>query len=91
MNLNFERIACTTASWFATPFSLAAVPLGCAAWLVAGRSVDDLTLLLSILAISTTQLVLVGQRRGEEAMQRKLDEMIHAIPGASDAIAGIEK
>lgn len=87
----FERTACRVADWFATPTALVLVPTVCIAWLLAGFSVDVLTLILSIVAITMTQLVLVGQRTGERAMQHKLDELVIAVPGADNEVAGEEQ
>ncbi|MGK2908562.1 MAG: hypothetical protein ACSLE1_01960 [Sphingobium sp.] len=62
----------------------------CALWLVLGGSVDGLTLLLSVLAISLTQAVLFQQGRITKAEHAKLDAII-AGTDADDAVAGIEK
>lgn len=88
--MKFQRIACASADWFASPFAIVLIPVLCGLWFVARLSVDLLTNILSILAISTTQLVLLAQKRGETAMQRKLDELVHAVPDAHDEVAGIE-
>lgn len=87
----FERLACRASDWFASPSALCAIPLICAAWIVVGLSVDTLTLGLSILALTLTQLVLVGQGNGERAMQHKLDELVVAVPDADSGVAGEEK
>lgn len=84
----FTRWACKASDWFATPVTLIGIPVLCATWLVSGLSVDTLTLALSILAITMTQLVLVGQNQSERAVQRKLDELVHAVPDADDTVAG---
>jgi low affinity Fe/Cu permease len=49
-----------------------------------------LTLILSILAITLTQMVLNQQRRSELALHLKIDELITALDGARDELAGIE-
>ena len=49
-----------------------------------------LTLILSILAITLTQMVLNQQRRNELALHLKIDELITALDGARDELAGIE-
>lgn len=87
MRERFESFACACASWFATPVAIILVPAACVAWLWTGFAVDTLTLALSILAISMTQLVLVGQGRGEALMQAKLNELVHAVPEADNSIA----
>lgn len=73
---------------FAHPIAIILVPVLCAAWLWLGYPVDGLTLGLSIIAISTTQLVLVGQNNSEAAVQRKLDEIVRAVPDADSSLAG---
>ena len=91
MTNTFNRIACRVSDWFATPTALVLVPTVCTAWVMWGGSIDALTLVLSVLAISMTQLVLVGQRTGERAMQHKLDELVIAVPDADSNVAGEEK
>lgn len=49
-----------------------------------------LTLILSVLAITLTQMVLNQQKRHEIALHLKIDELIHAIRGARDEVMGIE-
>lgn len=87
----FERIACRAADWFASPVSLVLIPTVSLSWVMIGLSVDDLTLVLSILALTLTQLVLVGQNNGERAMQQKLDELVVAVPDADSSVAGVEQ
>ena len=64
------------------------------AWFSVGLS----TFLLSVQAILLTQAVLAYQGRKEErddardvAAHKKLDELIHGVPKANDAVAGIEQ
>lgn len=83
----FTRAACQAASEFAKPYAIVGVPVLCVAWLVAGLDVDVLTLILSIVAITMTQLVLVSQGKTEELMKAQMAELIRAIPGADDALA----
>ena len=49
-----------------------------------------LTFILSILAITLTQMVLNQQKRHEAALHLKIDELIHAMVGARDDLMGIE-
>lgn len=65
----------------------------CAAWLtITGENGENaLTLLLSILAITLTQMVLNQQRKSERALHLKLDELLYAHGEARDEVAEIEK
>ena len=83
----FERLACRTASWLASPTALMAIPVSCIVWLVAGLSVDLLTNMLSIFAISTTQLVIVAQEADTRATKAMITELVHAVPEADDRVA----
>lgn len=83
----FERVACRTASWLASPTALIAIPAVCTAWLLAGLSVDLLTNMLSIFAISTTQLVIVAQEADTRATKAMITELVHAVPEADDSVA----
>ena len=91
------RFFCRAADWFATPFAILAIPFACAAWL---RVWDEasLTLALSILAITMTQLVLFSQKANDraskardEARDKKIDGLIKGIPDVPDDLMGIEK
>jgi low affinity Fe/Cu permease len=65
----------------------------CLAWflLPVGRDATAvLTLVLSVLAITLTQMVLNQQKRHEAALHLKIDELIHAMKGARDEVMGIE-
>ena len=66
--------------------------MACLFWLVTkGQPGQNLlTLMLSILAITLTQMVLNQQRRSELALHLKIDELITAHDGARDELAGIE-
>ncbi|MEZ0244728.1 MAG: low affinity iron permease family protein [Sphingomonas sp.] len=75
------------------PIALIGVILFCAAWftLPLGDSATAvLTLVLSVMAITLTQMVLNQQKRHEAALHLKIDELIHAIRGARDEVMGIE-
>lgn len=49
-----------------------------------------MTLALSVLAITLTQMVLNQQRRHEAALHLKIDELVHGIDGPRDEFMGIE-
>lgn len=86
-----ERWAVSAANWFGTSYAIIGVPVVCATWFAVGLSVDVLTGILSILAITISSLVLVAQNRDSCALHLKLDELLHGVDKADDHIAGIEK
>ena len=65
----------------------------CAAWLAMSgeHGENTLTLILSILAITLTQMVLNQQRKSERALHLKLDELLYSHGEARDEVAEIEK
>ena len=75
------------------PLALIGVLVFCTAWflLPLGDSATALlTLVLSVLAITLTQMVLNQQKRHEAALHLKIDELIYAMKGARDDLMGIE-
>ena len=74
------------------PLAIVILIAACLLWLFAkGQPGQNLlTLMLSILAITLTQMVLNQQRRSELALHLKIDELITALDGARDELAGIE-
>ena len=74
------------------PASIVVLIVLCLAWFMVTGSAgqNTLTLILSILAITLTQMVLNQQRRSELALHLKIDELITALDGARDELAGIE-
>jgi len=81
----------------ATPAAQIIVIVVCAAWFAGAFATDLLTAILSILAITLTQMVLNQQKareaeahRRDVAMHAKLDELLIAMKGARDEMAGIE-
>ena len=89
-------LGCRVCDFFANlaghPVSIIVLIIACLVWLVAkGQPGQNLlTLMLSILAITLTQMVLNQQRRSELALHLKIDELITAHDGARDELAGIE-
>lgn len=86
-----------TSRLFAHPGTQFGVILFCVTWFWVGLPTDLLTAALSILAITLTQMVLNGQydreaeaHRRDVAMHAKLDELLIAMKGARDEMAGIE-
>src|SRR5690349_5458494 len=97
-----ERIGCEISAWTsdisAHPFAQIGVVVICAAWFALGLKPDVLTAVLSILAISLTQMVVNRQNereaeahRRDVAMHAKLDELVLANRRARDEVAGIEE
>lgn len=74
----------------AHPWAIVLVPLACLAACLLLSEIA-LTLLLSILAISFSQLVLAEAKRGDEALHAKIDELIRAIDTADDSLIGKER
>lgn len=74
------------------PAAILGMAAFCATWLlVAGeKGENSLTLVLSILAITLTQMVLNQQRKSERALHLKLDELVLATSEARDEMAEIE-
>jgi low affinity Fe/Cu permease len=98
----FDHIGCLVSGWMsdlaATPGAQIAIILICGAWFVVGFATDLLTAILSIMAITLTQMVLnrQGEReadahRRDVAMHAKLDELVIAMGGARNEMAGIEE
>lgn len=92
-----DRISEWISNLFAHPYAQVGVILFCVAWFAIPLPTDLLTAALSILAITLSQMVLnrQGDREAEDrkrdvAMHAKLDELVHAIKGARDEMAGIE-
>jgi low affinity Fe/Cu permease len=75
------------------PLALIAVIVFCFGWFMlplGDTATAVLTLVLSVLAITLTQMVLNQQKRHEAALHLKIDELIHAMRGARDEVMGIE-
>jgi low affinity Fe/Cu permease len=86
------RIAGRTADMAGAPLAILLIAVFCAGWyLKAGPAGENtLTLILSVASITLTQMVLNGQRRSEKALHLKMDELVYAVEGARNAVAGIE-
>ena len=67
-----------------------AVVLGCIGWWWIGGSETALASTMTIGGFVLTQMVLNQQRRREDALHLKIDELLHAIDGARDELAGTE-
>jgi low affinity Fe/Cu permease len=98
----FDRIGCMISSGVAdiaaTPAAQIAVIVVCAAWFAAGFADALLTAILSIMAITLTQMVLNQQKereadayRRDVAMHAKLDELIAVSKHARNDFVGVEE
>jgi low affinity Fe/Cu permease len=87
------RISDLGANLAGHPLALIGVVVFCIGWFLlplGSAATAVLTLVLSVLAITLTQMVLNQQKRHEVALHLKIDELIHAMRGARDEIMGIE-
>lgn len=87
-----SRLAGRTADLAGAPLAILLVAVFCAGWFLrAGEAGENtLTLILSVASITLTQMVLNGQRRSEQALHLKMDELVYAMTGARNEVAGIE-
>jgi low affinity Fe/Cu permease len=76
---------------------IASVIAFCGAWLALALGENRLTLALSILALTFSQLILLQARRDrdrdearDKALHAKIDALIHGVPDAPDELAGSE-
>jgi uncharacterized membrane protein len=81
-----EEFACKVASWTGSPVAIIGqvVVTGLAFWFL---GVDATTLVLSVEAITLSQLVLVAQSRTERHVLHALSELVRAVPDADDRVA----
>ena len=87
-----SRTAGRAADLAGHPSSIILVAAACAIgfWLLGSAGENTLTLILSVASISLTQMVLNGQRRSEPALHLKMDELVYAVEGARNEVAGVE-
>ena len=88
-----SRISDGVANVAGHPMAQIVLVLFCLAWFLlplGDQATAVLTLVLSVLAITLTQMVLNQQKRHEAALHLKIDELIHAMKGARDEVMGIE-
>lgn len=97
-----EIIGCAISSRVADIAANPLVQIGfivfCVTWFTLGLAVEILTAVLSIMAITLTQMVLNQQQEREKdahrrdvALHAKLDELVLASSRARDELAGIEE
>jgi hypothetical protein len=79
-------ICVSVADWSSHPAAIILFPLGCIFYLHTGGAEGRLTLILSVLAISLTQMVLRAQKLETETNKLQMAELVKAIPGARDEV-----
>ncbi|AQR72560.1 low affinity iron permease family protein [Sphingomonas sp. LM7] len=87
------RISDSVANLAAHPMAQIVVVVLCLSWFllpIGDEATEVLTLVLSVMAITLTQMVLNQQKRHEAALHFKIDELIHGLKGARDEVMGIE-
>ena len=84
------RLSDLTANMAAHPIVQLGVLIGCAAWFVLGGSEASLGSAMTIGGFILTQMVLNQQRRRENALHLKIDEILVAMQGARSELAGAE-
>ena len=87
------RIAGYGANIAGHPLAIIAIAMFCLAWYMGlgEKGENSLTLILSVLAITLTQMVLNQQRKSEIALHMKMDELVFAHDNARNEIAKIEE
>lgn len=73
-------------NWFSHPIAITVFPIGCAVYLLAGGHMESLTLILSVLAISLTQMVLNAQSVDMEQTKLQIAELIKVTPKANNIV-----
>ena len=86
-----SRFSSAVADFVAHPVVQLVVLVGCILWLVFGQSEAALASTLTIGGFLLTQMVLSEQRRRERALHLKIDELLLAVGGARDELAGAEQ
>jgi low affinity Fe/Cu permease len=94
----FGRFACRTAEAAGSPYAFVVALLLILAWAAAGPWFawsDSHSLFINTATTCGTWLLCFliqhSTNRSEAALQRKLDELIVALPQAHDEVAGIER
>jgi len=93
-----DRVSEWASDLFAHPYMQVSLISFCLIWFVLKLRTDLLTAALSILAITLTQMVLNRQNqrecddhRRDVALHAKIDELLIAMKGAREEMAGIEE
>ncbi len=86
LNDRTSRICIAVADYFSHPLAIVMLPVICVGYIWMGGVVDNLTLILSVLAISLTQMVLRAQNVDAEAYKLQIAELVKATPKARDDV-----
>lgn len=94
----FSKIAIRVSEFTGSPLAFFLACLAVIVWAVLGPMFDFSEVWQLVINTSTTIVTFLlvfliqhSQNRDTNAMQKKLDELIHAIDKANDDVAGIEK
>jgi len=79
------------ATFVGHPLVQAAILIGCVLWLTLGGSEAALASAMTIGGFVLTQMVLNQQRRRENALHLKIDEILLAMHGTRNEVAGVEQ
>lgn len=74
------------ADWFAHPAAIFLFPISCITYIKLGADVNVFTLVLSILAISLTQMILRAQNVDAQATKLQIAELIRTNPEARNVV-----
>lgn len=85
------RVSAATATFAGHPAVQLSVLVACLGWLTFGKSEAALASTLTIGGFILTQMVLNQQRHRENALHLKIDELLVAVKGARNELAGSEK
>lgn len=84
------RLSTMIADFAAHPIVQLSVLAACVMWLIFGWSEGALASAMTIGGFILTQMVLHEQRRRDNALHLKIDELILAMNGARDELTGAE-
>jgi low affinity Fe/Cu permease len=90
LRLGIDQVSTIIANFAAHPVVQLSVLVLCIGWLALGGGETALASALTIGGFILTQMVLAQQRRRDNALHLKIDELIVAMRGARNEIAGAE-
>lgn len=70
--------------------AIALIPTISIIWYAIGSSIELYVFLISVAALTFSQIILRDSAKDTQALQAKLDEILKAIPTASNDLIGIE-
>ncbi|WP_221234743.1 low affinity iron permease family protein [Sphingomonas aerophila] len=90
LRTNLGHLSRAMAAFAAHPLIQLGVLIACVLWLALGGGENALASTLTIGGFVLTQMVLNEQRRRDKALHLKIDELIVAVAGARNEVAGVE-